>query len=92
MTKRKKPNNDLQETFENTQGMSRGRKRTDSAMAKPKREKRTNNDIQSKDRATKAPMQSGSELRYSERKAVPVPHVAPVVLLLLQTYCRRGYW
>jgi hypothetical protein len=65
------------------------RKRTDSAMAKRKREKRTNNDIHSKDRATKAPMKSGSELRYSERKAVPVPHVAPVVLL---TYCRRGYW
>jgi hypothetical protein len=49
-----------------------------------------NNDIQNitqktKDGATRAPLKTGGELRYSGRVAVPAPHVAPVVLLY-------GFW
>jgi len=46
----------------------------------------TNNDLQNttqktKDRATRTPLKTESELRCSERVATPVPHVAPIVLL-----------
>jgi hypothetical protein len=55
-----------------------------------KRKKRTNNDLQSiaqktKDRATQSPLKPVVNSCSPEGKAVPAPHVAPVVQLLFQT-------
>jgi len=51
-----------------------------------KEDKRTKYDLQSirqktRDRATRTPLKTGGELRYSEGLAVPAPHVTPAVLL-----------
>ena len=54
-------------------------------MAKMKRIKKENSDLQNttqktKDRATRTSLKTGSELRCSGRVGVPVPLVANVVL------------
>ena len=58
-------------------------------MAKRKRNTRINNDQQNttkktKDRATRIPLKPGVNTGAPQGSAVPVPHVAPVVLVLLQ--------
>jgi hypothetical protein len=55
------------------------------------KDKSTNNDIQNikqktKDRATRTPLNAGSELRCSGRLIITATHVATVMLLLLQTW------
>jgi hypothetical protein len=59
----------------------------DNTIAK-KKDKRTNNDIQNitqktKDRATRASLKTRLNSGAPETWAVPVSHVAPVVVLLL---------
>jgi hypothetical protein len=54
------------------------------------KDKRTNNDLlnitqETKDRATRTPLKRGGEHRCSGGVSIPVPHKAPVALLLLQT-------
>ena len=63
------------------------RRRTDNTMTK---RKRTNNDLQSitlktKNRATRNPLKLGVNSCVPEGLAVHAPHVALVVLLLLQS-------
>jgi hypothetical protein len=55
-----------------------------------KKDNRTNNDLQNtpqktKDRATQTPMKTVVNTGVPEGYSVPVPHLAPVVVLLLQT-------
>ena len=59
--------------------------RTDNVMARKKKEKRINNNLQNitqktKDRAKQTPPNICGDLRFSRRQAVPAPRVAPVVL------------
>ena len=69
----------MSEKFEEPKVVIRSRK---------SKEDRQHNDLQNnctqktKERATRTPLKPGVN---KERQAVPVPHVAPVVLLLLQT-------
>ena len=60
-------------------------RRTDNVMARKKKEKRINNNLQNitqktKDRAKQTPPKTCGDLGFSRRQAVPAPRVAPVVL------------
>jgi hypothetical protein len=62
---------------------------TDNTMVKRKRQKDkqrfTKHTQKTTDRVTRTPYKTGGELRCSGRVTVPAPHMASIVLLLLQT-------
>jgi len=60
----------LSEEFDDTKGVIR--------ICKSTKDKKI------KYRATRIPLKTSDEPRCSRRKAVPAPHVAPVVLFLLE--------
>ena len=75
----------IQEEIEDTKEVIRivYRKKTDNTMAKRKKHKRTNNDLQNttqktKDRVTRTPLKTGMNSGAPEMQAVPVPLVTPV--------------
>ena len=62
--------------------------RTDNVMARKKKEKRINNNLQNitqktKDRAKQTPPKTCGDLGFSRKQAVPAPRVAPVVLFYI---------
>jgi len=80
----------LRRKFEDTKGVIRSckSKKDRKYNGQKKKDKRTNNHLlnttqQTKDRATWTP------LKYQEWQAVPAPHMAPVVLLLLQNTTQK---
>jgi len=78
----------IDEKFEDTNGVIRSRKSKDKQHNdQRKKHKRSGDDLlnitqKTNDRAMQTPLKTGGELRCSRTVAVPVPHMAPVVLLL----------
>ena len=73
--------------YQDTIEISRSRKSKDRQYNE--KQKKTNNDLHSitretKDRAKRIPLKPAVNSGAPEGKAVPAPHVAPVILFLLQ--------